>query len=119
MLAKLLNYLISAALIMLCLWAGNGIQDFFGLSVPGSVFGMILLFLLLATGIVKVQWVEASSQLLIRYMIILFVPISVGLMTHFGTLIDNAIPIFAASVGASIIVLVVLALILDRVLKEK
>lgn len=83
--------------------------NIFGLSVPGSIFGMLILFFLLATGLVKVEWVKPTAQLFIRYMIILFVPISVGLMDHFPMLIDNALPILASSVGATTVVLVLLS----------
>ncbi len=115
----LLGYLISFALIMLSLWAGNGIQHAFNLAVPGSVFGMLILFALLATGLVKVDWVKPGAQLFIRYMIILFVPISVGLMTHLPLLTENALSILASTIGATAIVLVLLALSIERILKEK
>lgn len=119
MFKQMLNYALSFALIMVSLWAGNAIQHFFHLSVPGSIFGMLILFALLVSGIVKVQWVKPGAQLFIRYMIILFVPISVGLMDHFPLLIDNALSIFASSVGATTIVLVLLALGLQKILTNK
>lgn len=80
---------------------------------------MLILFALLVSGLVKVQWVKPGAQLFIRYMIILFVPISVGLMDHFPLLIDNALSIFASSVGATTVVLVLLALGLQRILTNK
>lgn len=116
---KILNYALSFALIMLCLWGGNAIQHFFSLSVPGSIFGMLILFALLVSGLVKVDWVKPGAQLFIRYMIILFVPISVGLMDHFPLLVDNALSIFASSVGATTLVLVILALGLQKILTLK
>ncbi|WP_105902686.1 CidA/LrgA family protein [Vibrio gangliei] len=119
MFSKLLNYALSFALIMVSLWAGNAIQHFFSLSVPGSIFGMLILFALLASGIVKVRWVKPGAQFIIRYMIILFVPISVGLMDHFPVLLDNALSIFASSIGATTIVLVLLALGLQKILTDK
>lgn len=101
---------------MISLWAGNAIQHFFNLSVPGSIFGMLILFALLVSGIVKVNWVKPGAQLFIRYMIILFVPISVGLMEHFQILMDNALSIFASTIGATTIVMVLLALGLQKIL---
>ena len=89
------------------------------LSVPGSIFGMLILFALLVSGLVKVDWVKPGAQLFIRYMIILFVPISVGLMDHLPLLVDNALSIFASSVGATTLVLVVLALGLQKILTLK
>ncbi|MGB2078586.1 MAG: CidA/LrgA family protein, partial [Vibrio sp.] len=110
MFSKAMGYGISFALILACLAIGNGIQQLLGVSVPGSIFGMLLLFLLLASGIIKREWVQPSAQLFIRYMTILFVPISVGLMTHFDMLQANAFTILLSAVGGTFIVLVLLSL---------
>ncbi|WP_162062886.1 CidA/LrgA family protein [Vibrio taketomensis] len=115
---NLLKYIVSMALILACLWAGISIQQLVGTSIPGSIIGMIILFGLLASGIVSGDWVKPSATLFIRYMILLFVPISVGLMNHFDTLIDNALPILAAAVGGTLLVLICLGLMLDRMLKR-
>lgn len=79
---------------------------------------MLILFTLLVLGLIPVEWVRPTSQLFIRYMVLLFVPISVGLMNHFDMLVDNALPILASAVGGTAIVLVLLGLGLDKLLKE-
>ena len=78
---------------------------------------MLILFGLMASGLVPVKWVQPSASLFIRYMVLLFVPISVGLMDHFEMLFANAIPILASAVGGTFIVLILLGLLLDRLLK--
>lgn len=113
----LLQYVVSMGLIFLCLIAGTNIQHLLGISIPGSIIGMLILFGLLASGLVPSDWVKPGASLFIRYMVLLFVPISVGLMEHFDMLIANALPIFASAVGGTLIVLVVLGLMLDRMLK--
>lgn len=118
-LLQLVHVFISLALIMGALGIGNTIQHFTAISVPGSVIGMLVLFLSMVLGIIKVEWVKPGATLFIRYMILLFVPISVGLMQHFDMLIANALPILASAVGGSLIVLVSLAWFLDYLLKEK
>ncbi len=80
---------------------------------------MLVLFVSMATGIVKVEWVKPGASLLIRYMILLFVPISVGLMEHFDMLIANALPIIASAIGGSLIVLVSLGWLLQRILGKE
>ncbi|MEC6748539.1 CidA/LrgA family protein [Marinilactibacillus sp. XAAS-LB27] len=52
-------------------------------AVPGSVIGMILLFLSLHFGLLKMEKVEAVGTWLTQNMAILFVPAAVGLMIHF------------------------------------
>ncbi|MBM7035847.1 CidA/LrgA family protein [Vibrio ulleungensis] len=115
----LLRYITSAALIVLCLFIGNTLQQVLHLAVPGSVIGLLLLFGLLVSGAVKPVWVEKSASLLIKYMILLFVPVSVGVMVHLDTLADNFWMIIISTVGGSLIVLVVMALLLERILVGK
>lgn len=80
---------------------------------------MLVLFVSMAIGLVKVEWVKPGASLLIRYMILLFVPISVGLMEHFDMLIGNALPIIASAIGGSLIVLVSLGWLLQRILGKE
>ena len=114
---NLLKYVVSLGLIFLCLVAGINLQHLLDISIPGSIIGMLILFGLMASGLVPVEWVRGGATLLIRYMVLLFVPISVGLMDHFDLLFANAVPILASAIGGTAIVLVVLGLFLDRVLK--
>ena len=114
----LLKYVVSMGLIFLCLMAGINLQNLLDISIPGSIIGMLILFALLASGLVPVEWVRPSATLFIRYMVLLFVPISVGLMEHFDLLYNNALPILASAVGGTFIVLVLLGLMLDRMLKR-
>ncbi|MEZ9710954.1 CidA/LrgA family protein [Vibrio breoganii] len=118
MVSKAFFYLLSAGLIALSLVMGNWLQDFFALSVPGSVIGLLILFLGLVSGVVKPHWVQPSASLLIKYMILLFIPISAGLMNHYHMLLDNALAIVVSTVLGSLFILVVLSLALDKLLKE-
>ncbi len=115
---KALYYILSAALICLALLAGNFLQVHLSLAIPGSVLGLIILFLGLVSGLVKPHWVQPSASLLIKYMIILFIPISVGLMNHYHLLLDNALAIIVSVVLGSLFVLCALSLALDKLLGE-
>ncbi len=118
-LLQLIQLLISLSLIMGALGIGVSIQKITNTAVPGSVIGMLTLFFAMVIGIVKVEWIKPGATLFIRYMILLFVPVSVGLMQHFDMLFTNALPILASAVGGTLIVLVSLAWLLDYLLKEK
>ncbi|MDN3613845.1 CidA/LrgA family protein [Vibrio gallaecicus] len=111
--------LISFVLIIGSLTAGNAIQQFLDTSIPGSIFGMLLLFAAMASGLLPSKWVKSGANIIIRFMVLLFVPISVGLMEHIDMLINNALPILASAVGGSLIVLVSLALFLDHLLTRR
>ncbi len=116
MLKKILQYLVSCGLIMGSLTVGISIQQYLSLSIPGSIIGMLLLFLLMISGLAPVEWVKPTAQLFIRYMVLLFVPISVGLIQYGELLTQNALPILAGTVGGTVIVLVTLAKMLEHIL---
>ena len=58
----------------------------FDLPVPGNVVGLLSLFALLSTGVVKERWVSDAADILTRHLAFFFVPIAVGLMDWGGLL---------------------------------
>ncbi len=86
--------------------AGNALQQYHEDLYPRQYFGMLILFTAMVIGIVPSHWVQPGASLIIRLMILLFVPISVGTVEHFDMLIANALPIMASAVGGTLIVLV-------------
>jgi holin-like protein len=74
------------------------------LALPGNVAGMLLMFGLLASGIVRPAWIEAGGGFLLKHFAFFFIPISVGLMA-FGPLMRQsgltllAILVTSAAVG--------------------
>ncbi|MCL6710161.1 CidA/LrgA family protein [Priestia aryabhattai] len=59
---------------------GNFLSTY--LHLPGSVLGLLLLFLLLQVKIVKVEWVELGAALLLAQLLLFFIPSSVGIMQY-------------------------------------
>ncbi len=107
------KYIYSFTWIFAALFTGNSIQSWFNISVPGSIIGMLILFIALSLRLCKADWAATGCQFFIRNMLVLFIPISVGLMTHFDLLVRNAMPILISTVGGSLLVLVCLALLTD------
>lgn len=56
------------------------------LPIPGSVLGMLFLFSLLQSKLLKVSDVEEVGNFLLANMTILFLPAGVGIMAHFELL---------------------------------
>lgn len=82
---------------------GFFIVDFTHLPIPGNVMGMLILFLLLCTGVIRLKWVDEVSSLLIKHLSFFFIPVSVGLMT--------LAPVFLKSGVALLVVLVISTLV--------
>jgi holin-like protein len=71
--------------------------------IPGVVIGLILLFLSLCAGIIKIEMVEDISNVLLSHMSFLFIPAGVGLMVSFNILKGKWV-LFMFIVGISTII---------------
>ena len=73
-------------IILATYFIGQLLQTLFHLPIPGTVIGLLLLFLALQIRIIKVEMIEDVCEFLISNMSFLFIPAGVGLMTAFGVL---------------------------------
>lgn len=73
-----------------------------GVPIPGGVLGLISFYLALTAGIIKLQWVERAANFLLRHMVLLFVPLTVGLI-NMGDLIHRQALAITASLLASLV----------------
>lgn len=103
------RYLRAFALIYLCLFAGNTISALLPIAIPGSIIGMLLLFALLASQILPAKWVKPGCHVFIRYMVLLFVPIGVGVMQYYQQIVDHLAPLLVSCAVSTLIVLLVVA----------
>lgn len=76
---------------VLCLFwlLGMAISEFFSLPIPGSVMGLMGLWLTLVIYGQVPPWLKQPSSLLLRYLTLLFVPAGVGLMLHWDRLMAS------------------------------
>lgn len=118
-LLTLFRYCRSFLAIYLCLIVGRGLSTLLPVAIPGSIIGMLLLFTLLATQILPVEWVRPGCQLIIRYMALLFVPISVGIMNDIDILSAQFAPIVVSCLVSTLIVLVTVGLLADRLQRKE
>jgi holin-like protein len=63
---------------------GGWVAETLPVPLPGNVVGMLLLFALLVSGVVKERWVGDAGGFLTRRLAFFFVPIAVGLMEWGG-----------------------------------
>ncbi|WP_312461114.1 CidA/LrgA family protein [Proteiniclasticum sp.] len=89
---KLLRQL---AWVLFVLFLGELLRVFLGISIPGTVIGMILLFLLLLSGLLKLEQVADISNFLLDHLAFFFVPAGVGLMANFQVIKEAWVPILS------------------------
>jgi holin-like protein len=70
------------------LWAFLAVGDLavasLSLPLPGSVVGMVLLWVALETGVVRLAWLERGAGTLLGTLGLLFVPAGVGFVQFLG-----------------------------------
>lgn len=102
------------AVLLAFLFAGDAISSVLHLPLPGSVVGMVMLAAALRLGWLPLAWVRAAAELLIRHMSLLYIPPGVGVMTYFGLIRREWLPLAAAGVVGMVAVLLVVGLLQQR-----
>ena len=74
--------------------------------VPGSVIGMILLFMALFFKVLNPENVRGAATIIIKNMAIFFVPAAVGLMVY-GDLLMKSLPLVIVAIGVSTILTII------------
>lgn len=88
------------------------------LTIPGSVIGMLLLFLALHLQWLKMQQVEEVGTWLTDNMAIFFVPAGVGLMTNFDLLAEFWAQLLFIVVITVIIMMAVVGKLIEKVMNQ-
>lgn len=74
-----MKYLSQFLIIMGFTLAGEALQRLLPIPVPASVYGLVLLFLALCIGVVKIGQIKETGNFLISILPVLFVPPAVGI----------------------------------------
>jgi len=98
-------------LVLGCLILGNVVRCLTGLSIPGSVFGMIILLIFLKTGLVKDIHIKKFSTFLLDNMGFFFVPVGVGIALYLNLIQAELFPILGASLISTLVILFVVGIV--------
>jgi holin-like protein len=105
--------------IFLFYFLGETISNLLGGFIPGSVIGMMLLFLALYLKLVKPISVRDTATVITKNMALFFVPTAVGVMTYWQMLSSHFVAIFAAIGISTILTIATVALVQERLEKRK
>ena len=112
-----MKYIKQFAVIGAVSFVGELLNKVLPFPVPASVYGLVLMVLLLLTKVVKLEMIEDVSDFMISIMPIFFVPSSVGLMTSFDALQGNVWKVFLICFVSTIVVSVVTGHVAQFVIK--
>ena len=75
-----MKYLFQFTIIAMVAFAGEILHNLIPAPIPISVYGLVIMFALLASGLLKLEYVEEAADFFIAIMAVVFVPAFVALM---------------------------------------
>lgn len=99
--------LLKQFLIILAIsFVGEILKYLLPLPVPASIYGMVILFIGLLTGLISLNSVRSAGKFMIEIMPVMFIPAGVGLMSSWGNLKPVLVPVLVITVVALLTVMI-------------
>jgi hypothetical protein len=77
---KILNFLFGMLIIFCIQYLCIFILKILNITFPAPILGIIVLFILLKLDIIKENWIEDFCNFILKYMILFFIPMFVGIV---------------------------------------
>lgn len=91
----------------------------FHLALPGSIVGIFILFFLLQTNILQLEWVELGANFLLAELLLFFIPSAVGIMKYQSLLLTDGPQILLAIISGTIIVMACAGLFANKLFEAR
>lgn len=112
-----MNYIFQLAIIFGISFIGEVLNALLPLPVPASVYGLVILFLLLCTKIIKLEQVETVSEYLMAIMPLFFIEPTVGIMNSYGLVKGKILGLFIACFLSFVSVIAVTGLVSQTLIR--
>lgn len=106
-------------MILLISLIGEALNYLIPLPIPGSIYGMVLLFILLCLGFVKLDQVKRVGKLLLDIMPILFIPSAVGIISEIEQIKQIWLQVIITTIVTTIITMSVTGITTQAVIRHK
>ncbi len=105
-------------ILIICV-IGEVLNKVVHIPLPGSIIGMILLFICLSTGLIKIEMIDEISKFLLDHLAFFFIPSGVGLLAYVGILKKNLVSITVICVVTTVLVMIVTGLTVQLIKRRK
>ena len=114
-----MRYMRQFGIILGVTCVGEVLNYFLPLPVPGRIYGLVLILVLLSARVIRVEHVKEVGEFLIEIMPLMFIPAGVGLMTSWGQLKSFLVPLAVITVVSTFVVMIVTGKVTDFLLDRK
>ncbi|WP_019635486.1 CidA/LrgA family protein [Paenibacillus fonticola] len=118
-LQKMTTSVVQVTILFFISIAMNRLAELLHLPVPGSILGIIVIFVLLKSKVIKLTWVEQGANLLLAELLLFFVPSAVGVMKYIPLLESDGVRILIVVIASTFIVMLSSGLIASRITKRR
>lgn len=101
-----MKYLKQFLIILTISFVGEILKYLIPLPIPASIYGMVIMFVGLLTGLIPIGAVRDAGMFLVEIMPVMFIPAGVGLMATWGVLKPLMVPVAIVLVVTNITVMV-------------
>lgn len=113
-----MKYLSQFLIILGFTFLGEALQRILPLPIPAAVYGLVLLFLALCAGLVKVSQVKETGTFLTSLLPVLFVSPTVGIVEDWSLIRPQLLPICLLIAASTVVTLGISGSIVQRNLKK-
>lgn len=114
-----MKYLYQAMRILAVVFLAEICNFLIPLPIPTSIYGIVLLFIALQTGVIKLAQIEETADFLLGIMPILFVPTAVNIMNSYGRFSHAVWPVLAILLLSTAVTMAVTGKIAQWMLAKK
>ena len=100
-----MKYILQFGIILSISFIGELLNMFIPLPIPASIYGMLILFTALCTGILKLSHVRETGKFLITAMPLMFIAPATGLLQSWNEMQEFIIAIAVTIVFSTVIVI--------------
>lgn len=114
-----MKYIKQLVIILAITAVGELLKYMLPFPVPASIYGLVLMLLLLMTKVLKLEQVKETGDFLIEIMPLMFIPPSVGIMVSWGQFKEMLIPFLVITILSTVAVVFATGKMSDFLLKRK
>ena len=112
-----MKYLKQFCIILAFCFIGEALHHFLPLPIPASIYGIVLLFLSLLSGLIRVEQIKETSAFLIEIMAVMFIPAAAGLINVWDVIKEKWFAYILVIVLSTVLVMVISGSITQRIIK--
>ncbi len=112
-----MKYIKQFGIIIAVSFIGEVLKYFIPLPIPASIYGLVLMYILLLSGALKPESVKETSYFLIEIMPLMFIPAAAGLIETWGIIKPNLLAYAVITVFSTFLVMFVSGRVTQFVIK--